>query len=66
MLTLLHMTNIALRPSCLIFSCLAAFALASLVGCADDTRHSSTSESSATTLSTDSKDMTPRSNQNSH
>jgi hypothetical protein len=41
----------------LIFSCLVAIALVSLAGCADDERHSSTTESSATTMAVDSKDM---------
>ena len=41
----------------LILSCLAAFALVSLAACADDEKHSSTSDSSATTLIPDTKDM---------
>ena len=41
----------------LIFSCVAAFALVSLAGCACNDKHSSTSESSSATMSTDSKDM---------
>jgi len=41
----------------LIFSCLTAVALISLVGCAGDETHSSTTESSAATMSTDTKDM---------
>ena len=65
-LTFINMTKASIRPSTLLFSCLAAFALASLAGCASDENHSSTSNSSATTMSTDSKDMTHRSDQNSH
>jgi hypothetical protein len=60
----MNMTKASIRPATLIFSCLGAFALASLVGCACDEKHSS--DSSATTMSTDSKDMTHRGNQNSH
>jgi hypothetical protein len=41
----------------LIYSCLAAFALLSLAGCADTQKQSSTSETSATTMTVDSKDM---------
>jgi len=41
----------------LILSCLATFALVSLAGCADNERHSSTTDSSATTMAVDSKDM---------
>jgi hypothetical protein len=49
----------------LIFSCVAVFALVSLAGCADDERHSSTSESSSTTtMSPDSKDMNHHSHKN--
>jgi hypothetical protein len=48
----------------LIFSCLAVFALVSLAGCAEDERHSSTSESSSATMSTDSKDMSHHSHKN--
>jgi len=66
MLTFITMTKTSFHPSTLIFTCLAAFALASLVGCADDDRRSSTTDSSATTTMTpDSKDMA-HSNQNSH
>jgi hypothetical protein len=49
----------------LIFSCVAAFALVSLTGCASDEKHSSTSESSATTMSPDSKDMNHHGRNNS-
>lgn len=66
MLTFITMTHTPIYPSTLIFSCLAAFALASLVGCASDDRQSSTSETSATTMSTDTKDMSHPSSQNSH
>jgi len=41
----------------LILSCLTAFALVSLAGCADNERHSSTTESSSATMAVDSKDM---------
>lgn len=41
----------------LILSCLAAFTLISLVGCADDERHSSTDQSSSTSMAVDTKDM---------
>jgi predicted small lipoprotein YifL len=50
----------------LIFSYLAAFALVSLAGCADDQRQSSASETSATTMAVDSKDMSHHSDNNSH
>jgi hypothetical protein len=63
-ITSINMTKTSIRLSTLIFSCVAAFALASLVGCACDEKHSS--DSSATTMSTDSKDMTHRGDQNSH
>jgi type IV pilus biogenesis protein CpaD/CtpE len=56
-------TKTSIRPSTLIFSCLAAFALASLAGCASDKSQSSTTESSSATMSPDTKDMT---HQNSH
>jgi hypothetical protein len=49
-----------LRPSTVIFSCLTAVALASLVGCADNDRQTSTTETSSTTMTPDSKDMTHR------
>ena len=65
-LTFINMTKTTIRPSTLILTCLVAFTLASLVGCADNDRHSSTSDSSSTTMSADTKDMTHRSNQNSH
>jgi hypothetical protein len=47
----------------LILSCVAAFAVASLAGCASDEKQTSTTESSATTMAPDSKDMTHRSSQ---
>jgi hypothetical protein len=65
-LTFMNTTKTSIRPSTLIFSCLAAFALVALSGCASDKCHSSTSESSATTMSPDSKDMVHSSGQNSH
>jgi len=61
-----NMKKICPCPSTLILSCLAAFALASLVGCSDDERQSSTTESSSATMSTDSKDMSHRGDHNSH
>ncbi|MCE0496344.1 MAG: hypothetical protein LV481_00145 [Methylacidiphilales bacterium] len=60
------MTKTSLQPSTVILSCLAAFALLSLAGCADNDSRSSTSNSSTATLSTDSKDMTHRSDQTAH
>jgi hypothetical protein len=66
MLTFMNMTKTSIRPSTLILSCLAAFVLASLAGCANDERHCSTSESSSATLSSDSKDMIHRSHHDSH
>ena len=66
MVTFINMKKICLRPSTLILSCIAAFALASLVGCSDDERQSSTTESSSATMSTDSKDMSHRGDHNSH
>ena len=41
----------------LILSFIASVALTSLVGCADDQRHSSSYESSSASMSVDSKDM---------
>lgn len=46
----------------LVFSCLAAVALISLAGCASDAERTSTSESSAATMSIDSKDMSSHGN----
>jgi uncharacterized protein YceK len=41
----------------LILSCIVAFALVSLAGCASDETHTTASQSSATTMTVDSKDM---------
>jgi hypothetical protein len=50
----------------LILSCLTAVALISLAGCASDEKQSSTTESSAATMSTDTKAMNNPSNSNTH
>lgn len=63
MVTFMNMTITSLRPSALIFSCLAVFALASLAGCACNEKHS---ESSEATMDSDSKDMSHRSHHDSH
>jgi len=49
--------NKAFTAKTLILSCLAASSLALLAGCASDETQSTASQSSATTMSTDSKDM---------
>lgn len=41
----------------IILSCVATLTLISLVGCSCDQKHSSTCESSATTMTPDTKDM---------
>jgi uncharacterized protein YceK len=41
----------------LILSCLVTVALVSLIGCASDETHTSTTQSSAATMTVDSKDM---------
>ncbi len=50
----------------LIFSCLVTMALVSLAGCASDDKHSSTTDSSATTMTVDSKDISHTSQTGSH
>ena len=49
----------------LILSCVSVFAIVSLAGCASDEKQSTTTQSSATTMAPDSKDMTHRSSGNS-
>jgi hypothetical protein len=50
----------------LIFSCLVTMALVSLAGCASDDKRSSTTDSSATTMTVDSKDMSHNGPAGSH